>query len=456
MTLLRLVIQPELKAATMKCVNCQAELDPKNLFCSECGHPVERVEVDAPTTSAAPPSGVQKPPTLAAQPATAASDPPTPPYQKPPQLPPQPPPAIQPAIPPQSPQPTQDEASSRTLPLGWIVSGCLGGIILVLIAGLAASYFGWISIPGRAQVQPPTALPVSTPLTAAGADPTELPAEAAATDLPANPPTTAPTATSMPLVLDLQSSPKAVEILERGFIRVGVSEGGLPPFSIRTGESYTGFEITLIANVVNNLFDDQVNIQLIPQGAGERFSSIQAGETDLVVQTLVHTFERESLGAVFTQNYFLDGPRLLVRSDDPPAQLSDMDGKAIAVKEWRQDEFESETLALGWDIEFIPVDSLQDGAALLANGQVFGVLDYWLELIIFTGENPGYRADGMLLNFWPMGMIVPANEPEFRDLIDATLDGMIADGSYFTIFENWFGAMPYSVDLLLGAPPIQQ
>ena len=99
------------------------------------------------------------------------------------------------------------------------------------------------------------------------------------------------------------------QIKEKGLIRIGI-DGSLPPLSVSEDGRYSGFEISLIEELVKEIFGDK------------------GGKIDLDIAAITVTKEREKL-VDFSNPYFSVNIGVLTRSDDNIKTISDLQDKEI-------------------------------------------------------------------------------------------------------------------------------
>jgi hypothetical protein len=192
-----------------------------------------------------------------------------------------------------------------------------------LALGLAVAIFscmaGWLALP---QIQrlwrefTPTSITPSSLTTNPNTPqpPTLTPASASPNT--SNPIVTPiPTLTEEKPVLSKVTSQQGVQIQDRGTILIGVNQTGFPPFSLRNGNDYSGFEIELAQEIVQRLFGKSIVIEWVPLSRSEHMEAVQSGRADFVIRNTSHTVEREAEVA-FTSNYFNAGTRLMVRRNE--------------------------------------------------------------------------------------------------------------------------------------------
>ncbi len=121
------------------------------------------------------------------------------------------------------------------------------------------------------------------------------------------------------------------EVLQRGFLRCGITDSG-PGFSTVNDEGQrVGFEIdhcnTIAAAVFGELKIDYVIVT--PQTA---FTMLQSGGIDIFPAGATLSFSRDTrMGLDFTGVYFYDGQGFMVRKDRNVSKVVDLAGATICV-----------------------------------------------------------------------------------------------------------------------------
>ncbi len=121
------------------------------------------------------------------------------------------------------------------------------------------------------------------------------------------------------------------QIKANGVLKVGV-KADVPGFGLQntsTGE-FEGFEIDLAKKLAEAILGDPEAISLQAVTAKTRGPLLDTGELDMVIATFTITEERK-LTYNFSQPYYTDAVKLMVKKDSGITGLKDMDGKTIGV-----------------------------------------------------------------------------------------------------------------------------
>jgi len=233
------------------------------------------------------------------------------------------------------------------------------------------------------------------------------------------------------------------------------------------GEAYVGFEIDLAQEIVARQFEDGVEIEWVPLSSRERMTAVQNGDIDLLVRATTHTTSRDE-EALWTSAYFLDGQRLLVWRESGIVDAAGLDGRSICVAlgtHW-EGNLETAVTAEGTSFDAVEIgmgeafmngscDAISsDWSLLLAQGIVTGLLGSDDAPGVVVGDIFSSVADGKEAGREPFAIAVSLDDVLFRDEVDAALLAVVTDGTWQTLYDQWFPAPPpWNIEEVLAAPP---
>lgn len=116
--------------------------------------------------------------------------------------------------------------------------------------------------------------------------------------------------------------------------------------------------------------------------------------------------------------------------------------------------------ALGFTFDVIGYSDMDEalGGIGLNNGFRHAAALYldWVQLASFMDPDMmTLLTDNSLLG--PMGVAFPLGDEDLRDEVNSVLREMIADGTWQSLFEKWFGiAVSWNVEEMLDFPPVDQ
>ncbi len=234
-------------------------------------------------------------------------------------------------------------------------------------------------------------------------------------------------------------------------VRVGVSPDS-PPFGVRKGNLYLGFDIDIAESVLRGLGIDE--IEYVPVTSEQRIPFLREGKVDLVVASMTQTRGREAQ-VDFSIPYFQDGESLLVAADSPVKTYQDLKGVRVGVEAGT-----TATLYLKQVAPEAQIVEYADAAALR------GALESGKETVVSTDlllligmrkackEPAKFRIAGTRFTTEPYAMAVPQDQSAWRNAINHQLLAMWEDGTWQRCADTWFGpGAPYEHRVTFGMTP---
>lgn len=157
---------------------------------------------------------------------------------------------------------------------------------------------------------------------------------------------------------------KLADVQSRGELRCGVNDA-VPGFGF-LGEDgqLDGFDIEFCRAIAAAVLGDANAVQLIPTAVGDRFTSLQSDEIDVLSRNTTWTASRDGTeGAAFAMTTYYDGQGMMVRADDGFGSIDDMDNTVICTLEGTTTELNLATRFTGMNYDpltFGDTDSLQE------------------------------------------------------------------------------------------------
>ena len=124
---------------------------------------------------------------------------------------------------------------------------------------------------------------------------------------------------------------KAVK--DRGVLACGVSEG-LSGFSAKDDKgNWSGFDVDFCRAIAAAVFDDPNKVRYTPLNAGNRFTTLQSAEIDILSRNTSWTMSREAdLNVIFPAVTYYDGQGFLVRKSRNVTSALELDGVRVCVQ----------------------------------------------------------------------------------------------------------------------------
>ncbi|MCG5218972.1 transporter substrate-binding domain-containing protein [Streptosporangium soli] len=227
------------------------------------------------------------------------------------------------------------------------------------------------------------------------------------------------------------------KIRKRGEIVFGV-KFDTPPFgSISEGETEPeGFEIDLVTEVARRIGVEPKFVEVNPKN---RVANLDSGKIDVITATMITTRARDK-AIDFSESYFEDDQRLLVRGDSTLTSVDQLDGKTVALVQGSTEESVLREKAPGAKI--LSFQSWPTALQALLRGDAdavsttVGILSGLKAAADKSGENVKIVSPGIAQG--PLGMGVRQGDAALRDEVNAALMGMAEDGTYDRIYREWW------------------
>jgi aspartate/glutamate/glutamine transport system substrate-binding protein len=263
-----------------------------------------------------------------------------------------------------------------------------------------------------------------------------------------NPADSAPSATVAPP--DVST---AALVKERRKLRVGIRFDAPPLASVTDDGKLEGLDVDIAREFARRWLGSEQNVEFIQVTSSSAPRKIERREVDLALGGLVHSKAAET-HADFSLPYMQDGEALLARTG------TYADFGALALRSVTYVDGSS-TPALGAaQIAANITVSLQTARSYAAaiqqlrDGQTDAVAGRWRRLRAVAGRDPALTVI-TVFNREPVAVMLPQNDSDWADLVNDTLSALIADGSYATMYQQWFTAPPDSLYALPNAIDIQ-
>ncbi|NEZ57500.1 transporter substrate-binding domain-containing protein [Adonisia turfae] len=216
------------------------------------------------------------------------------------------------------------------------------------------------------------------------------------------------------------------------------TEPAFPPFESQddSGE-LVGFDIDLM-KAIGEQAGVEVQFESLPFDG--LIPALQAGTIEAAISGMTITEERAQT-VDFSRPYFRAGLAIAVAEDDTETtSFESLEGKTIAVQLGTTGAEMAGTIK---DAKISTFDSAPLALQELSNGNADAVINdapATLEAIS-TGNIGGVKVVGELLTEEFYGIAMPQDSPNLEAL-NAALEELLANGTYDTIYEKWFGTSP--------------
>ncbi len=243
------------------------------------------------------------------------------------------------------------------------------------------------------------------------------------------------------------------DILEKieksGKVAMGFREGSVPFGFMNEKGEWVGFGLDLGAEIGKALSDEfgkEIEFEKKPINPKTRIPLVINGAVDIGIGSTTITLAREEV-VDFSLPYFLTGTRLLVPKDSDIADFADLAGKRVGMGSGSTANIKGLDKAMEAGMISPPCEKMlfeehNKGFLALQQGKIHA---YFTDASILAGmqakaANPmDWKIVGQYLTYEPYGIILPENQGEWRDFVNAALIKMIKSGKFEEIYDKWFG-----------------
>lgn len=246
------------------------------------------------------------------------------------------------------------------------------------------------------------------------------------------------------------ASASAGPVLERirqsGKIVIGHRDASVP-FSYLDAEGKpVGYAIDLCMKLTEavrkKLALNSLKVEFLPVTSATRIAAVAQDKVDLECESTTNNAERRQTVA-FAVPHYITGARFLVRADSRALALKDFEGKTLvsttgttplkAVNQANRERLMS--------IRVVEVPDHVRGVEMVERGEADGfVMDEVLLVgLISSRADPGkLRVVGKYLTIEPLGIMLPKNDPEFKQVVDTEMKRLIKSREAVALHDQWF------------------
>jgi general L-amino acid transport system substrate-binding protein len=160
-------------------------------------------------------------------------------------------------------------------------------------------------------------------------------------------------------------------VRSRGTVRCGISQAAGFATPNDAGQ-WQGFDVDFCHAIAVAVFGDPAKVEFVPYTQSQRFSGLQSGEVDVLVNGTSLTSSRALLrGFHFGPVYLYDGQAFLVPKSLNVSKAAALDGATVCVQQGTTTELNLTDFARRNNIKFRPVviEDLRGAVAALASGR---------------------------------------------------------------------------------------
>jgi polar amino acid transport system substrate-binding protein/glutamate/aspartate transport system substrate-binding protein len=251
------------------------------------------------------------------------------------------------------------------------------------------------------------------------------------------------------LVQPAYAQPILAKIEKTGKVTMGFREGSVPFGYIDSHGNWVGFGLDVGSEIVSALsekFGKTIELVKKPMNPKTRINMVVNRTVDMGIGSTTITLAREKV-VDFSLPYFLTGTRLLVPKDCTITDFPDVAGKRVGMGSGSTANIKGIDRAIASGLvkpacKKVLFEEHNKGFLALQQGKIHA---YFTDASILAGmkakaKNPDkWKIVGDYLTYEPYGILLPENQGEWRDFVNATLIQMIKSGRFEEIYNKWFG-----------------
>jgi glutamate/aspartate transport system substrate-binding protein len=240
-------------------------------------------------------------------------------------------------------------------------------------------------------------------------------------------------------------------ILQAKAITVGFRESAAPFAYLDQSKKPAGYSIELCVRIAQELGKklnlDKLEVKYVPVTPQTRIPLIANGTVDIECGTTVNSLARQQQ-VDFTYPVALAEGKMLVRRSSPIHELSDLDGKIIAIASGTTAERYVKTALDKAKINarILPVRDNGEGLLAVASQRADAFIN---DAVLLSGtlrsmpNKDDFAIVGKPLSFEQVGFMVGKNNSGLLTAANATIARMLASGELVKLYDKWIA--PYGV-----------
>lgn len=244
-----------------------------------------------------------------------------------------------------------------------------------------------------------------------------------------------------------QTADTLAKIKENKFITIG-GRDSQAPFSYKPGGvgDPTGYTNDICLKVVDaikkKLNLPTLEVKYIMMNSTNRIPLIQNGTADLDCASTTNTVARQEQ-VDFAPSHFVTGITAAVRKDSGIRSFADLKGKVVAavagstsiqlLRSYRKNE--------SMDVQELYLKDTTDAFLGLTGGRAAAIVldDVQLAALIANSRTPNeFTLLKETLREEPYGIMYRKNDPQFKEIVDGTVAGLMKSGEIEKIYAKWF------------------
>ncbi|MBV8465577.1 MAG: transporter substrate-binding domain-containing protein [Burkholderiales bacterium] len=229
-------------------------------------------------------------------------------------------------------------------------------------------------------------------------------------------------------------------------IRIGYRESSIPFSYLDQNQKPVGYAMDLCMAVVDavkkKLNKPTLAVSLIPVTSQTRIPLMVNGTIDLECGSTTNSKERQKQVA-FSDSYYVTSVRMVVKANSGIKSLSDLNGKSVVTTTGTTSDryIKQNEKGENLDVKNLYGKDHAESFLMVESGRAsaFVMDDILLASLIAESKNPkDFAIVGPALSVEPYGIMMRKDDPQIKQVADATLQGIFKSGEGNKLYNKWF------------------
>ncbi|MFQ5989119.1 MAG: amino acid ABC transporter substrate-binding protein [Candidatus Methylomirabilales bacterium] len=232
------------------------------------------------------------------------------------------------------------------------------------------------------------------------------------------------------------------KISRTGQLTAGTRTSSIPLAYINEKNEWVGLSIDLLKAIQQRLQRNMakpIKLELKEVTPKTRIPLVANRTIDIECGSTTYTRDRDET-VDFSINFFYTGSQLLVKLDSPIRGIQDLAGKRVGATQGTTNEKilrARQPLA-----KLVVFQDHSQGFLALQQGKIDAYSTDGILLAGLAAKSPtpdAFKVVGTFFSKEPYSCILPQHDSTWRDFVNHTFMEVIESGTYFELYEKWFG-----------------
>jgi len=247
--------------------------------------------------------------------------------------------------------------------------------------------------------------------------------------------------------VQVQAKSQTLEkIRDTGKLALGYREASIPFAYLGSDQKPVGLSLDLCAAVAekvkSSLKLDKLDVTYVAVNASNRIPLLQNGTIDIECGSTTNTLDRQEQVA-FSVATYVTSPRWLVLAASNISDSKELQGKTAVITQGSLNLSVGEKAIAEEKLGVTVMQAKDHGESILmlrtGRATAWFEDDILIAGLVATSPNP--KTCRLLPNIYApsyYGLMLPKDDPEFKELVDGVIKTMMASGEFTKTYNKWF------------------